>query len=149
MIENMWKLDLNYDEIKLFPDEIVEAQCDFLAEATDRRLIAKIANYSDKIGYLDDDVEKNFTFEFFITSQYIPNYKFRVFLMRYDAMLYPIKIVLEDGIADELRINDGILCQDEEEFKRNLSRIINSQRVKMMVENINLIAMREESKLLF
>ena len=159
MIENMWKLDLDSidAETKVLPNEIVEAQCDFLVEATNKRVIAKIAKYNGLIYYNDDTYgdghdDGNFTFEFFITSHHTPNYKFRVFFMSYDAVFYPTHIVLENGIAEELRgkymmenstpflKSDGsMLCQNEEEFKYNLSAIINSQRVKMVVQNINLI----------
>jgi len=47
---SMWNLDLeNVDTTTPTPDEIVNEQCDFLREATQGRIVAKVANYNGPI----------------------------------------------------------------------------------------------------
>lgn len=55
-----------------------------------------IQNDLGEIGY------KLFKFEFYLTSSILPNYKFRVMFFEYGLGGYPVKIVLEQGLADEI-----------------------------------------------
>jgi len=161
MIENMWRIDIGATS-KVLPNEIVEAQCEFLKKATGGNVTAKVSEYQGNIFADEGGFGNNFTFEFFITSPYLPNYKFRVFIMQYDVGFYPLKLQLEHDITTEVLEIKGyemrlmfaehgeyFSCQCEEEFKRTLSDILNSQRVNMVIENINLIALREDEKMPF
>lgn len=49
-----------------------------------------------EIGYQD------YKFEFFLTTSKLEDYKYRVLFFEYGIGMYPVKIVLEQGIADEI-----------------------------------------------
>ena len=49
-----------------------------------------------EIGY------QEYKFEFFLTTSKLEDYKYRVLFFEYGIGMYPVKIVLEQGIADEI-----------------------------------------------
>ena len=69
------------------------------------------------IGYQD------YKFEFFLTASNIENYKYRVLFFEYGIGMYPVKIVLEQGIADEI-------------FKKENANYIIEYATKAELENV-------------
>ena len=55
----------------------------------------------DKLGVID---ETSFKYEMYLTASQIENYKYRILFIGYGITGYPAKIVLEQDIADELKI---------------------------------------------
>jgi len=95
----------------------------------------------DKIVDIQDDLgsigTRYFTFEFFITSPNIPNYKYRVLFMRYEIGFYPLLVVLDDEIAmDELINNQDVWCGNEEEFLQLLKKVLNSSKVRKVIASL-------------
>ena len=69
------------------------------------------------IGYQD------YKFEIFLAAPKIENYKYRVLFFEYGIGMYPVKIVLEQGIADEI-------------FKRENANYIIEYVTKTELENV-------------
>lgn len=144
------------------PRQIVQYQCEVLAKLTEEKVIARISEYhtpmerylgqkyihqsifsKDKAGnpqsVLGDFEDMgSLGYEFYFTSKRTPNYKFRAFLMYHAVMLYPVTIFLEDGICTEIKgfTCDFIKAENEEEFTELLGRILNSERVTKIIENL-------------
>lgn len=81
-----------------------------------------------KLGEVGED---QFTYEFFITSKGTPEYKFRVLFMQYGITGYPVTVILEEGIADEINHSDDgytYYMQTRKEYEELLARIFSSKR---------------------
>lgn len=77
-----------------------------------------------------------FTYEFFLSSKNMPDYKFRIMFMKNGIMGYPLKIILEEGIAEEINHSDhGYIysVKNQAEFLDILRKILNSERVTEIV----------------
>lgn len=83
-----------------------------------------------------------FRFEFFLTSPNLENYKYRILFFEYGIGNYPVKIVLEQGIADEIfgveNANYEIEYHTKDELANVIVNVLNSKKViKVMQELIN------------
>ncbi len=93
-------------------------------------------NIQTVLGEMGDEP---FTYEFFLSSKSMPDYKFRIMFLKNGIMGYPLKIVLEEGIAEE--INDSnhgytYMIQNQEQFLVILKKILNSARVTDIVTRL-------------
>ena len=79
------------------------------------------------------------SYEFYLTSPHTPNYMFRIMFFNYVLGQYPICIILDEGIGE------NISCATEDEFTEALIKIINSQKVQKVVRALNALA-HEESE---
>ena len=87
-----------------------------------------IQNDLGEIGY------QPLKFEFYLTSASLPNYKFRIMFFEYELGGYPVKIVLEQGLADEIfnKKNAQYIFEipTESELKNIVGQIIASKRAR-------------------
>ena len=67
---------------------------------------------------------QNFKFEFFVKAPKIENYKYRILFFEYGIGMYPVKIVLEQGIADEIFKKENANYIIEYETKTELENVI-------------------------
>lgn len=93
----------------------------------------------DKLGVVGGTSEQ---YEFYLKSQLYEHYKFRVCFIKFGVGNYPVEIVLEQGIVDEI-FGEGenyiIMCNNKEEFEELITDIINSERViKIMQELVRI-----------
>ncbi len=89
--------------------------------------------------FLGEVGENRFTYEFFLTSKSTPEYKFRVLFLQYGLAGYPAKLVLEEGIADEISSSEEkyfYLLGNREEYEELLGRILNSERFTDIVTKL-------------
>ena len=120
---------LNYDDDQaVSPDTIISELGKQLEEATNGFVKGVVREYEGSIESYDQlsafasiasalgtsvihkDIQdnlgaigyQNFKFEFFLTAPKIENYKYRILFFEYGIGMYPVKIVLEQGIADEI-----------------------------------------------
>jgi len=157
---NKWNIKFDED-MTTPPNEIVEDYCENLKALTDGKIVAKIADYSVPISSysrsmsssiievdIQDDLgpSKYFSFEFFITSTSTPNYKYRIMFIRYEIEHYPLLIVLDGEIATYLNKAQEIWCKDEEEFKIVLQRIVESPKVRKVINNLYRIGKKDEQR---
>ncbi len=80
-----------------------------------------------------------FTYEFFLSSKNMPDYKFRIMFLKNGIMGYPLKIVLEEGIAEEINDSDCgyiYILQNQAQFLDLLRKILNSERVTEIVTRL-------------
>jgi len=169
MIQNMWNISVdNYEKVTTLPEKIIEQQCEYLKKLTEGRVIGNIKRYNGKTtdyeekstalrmqelyGTRNIDIQENlgdlgnipniyFTFEFYLSSPNTPKYKFRIMFLSYVSDQYPLELVLDEDIADEIYENEKVLCANEEEFIRYMTQIINSSKVSSVIRALNNIAM--------
>ena len=55
-------------------------------------------------------------------------------------------IVLDEEVAVDINEKQAITCETEKSFKDMLEKIINSAKVKKVIQNLYAIAMREEER---
>ena len=81
-----------------------------------------------------------FQFEFYLTSAKLETYKYRILFFSYGIGNYPVKIVLEQGIADEIfgRENSEyeIAYGTKEELSNAVLNILNSQKVIKVIQEL-------------
>jgi len=80
-----------------------------------------------------------FAYEFQINVPALDNYTYRLFIIRYDVDLYPVRFAsLDDAIAEEMGVSreQGLSASDAEEFTEILARIFGSQRTRHVVHAI-------------
>ncbi|MCL2577139.1 MAG: hypothetical protein FWE27_03705 [Defluviitaleaceae bacterium] len=169
MTENMWVLD---DEgipaLPTPPEKIVEVQCNLLGKATNYEIRARIDSYSGSItpyemrevlhdfeeSFRDNrffDIQEDlgeigssvFTFEFYVTSSFIPNYKYRIMFMSYSIGYYPLLVVLDDEIASEIsqkdsagKVYQNAQCVNEQQFIELLRKVIGSKKVRKVIASL-------------
>jgi hypothetical protein len=98
-----------------------------------------------KVGY-----EKH-KFEFYLSATALPKYIFRLMFFSYGIGGYPVKIVLEQSIADEIFQRDNgnyiIECKSKDDLKSTIIRVLNSKRVVRIVQeliNASILAKSQE-----
>ena len=99
---------------------------------------------------------ETFTFEFYITSSMLETYKFRIFFFEYGMGSYPVKIVLEQGIADEVfcenDTNYVLEYSTKSELESLVTNILRTKRVISVMQDLinateRLIEERKENSL--
>lgn len=162
---NLLEIQYDINAKAVMPKNILEEQCTYLNKMTNEIIIGRVEEYSGNIdsyiipGFSDalkplNDIftekkvniqsalgemgERQFTYEFFLTSRVTPDYKFRVLFMQYGIMGYPVKIVLEEGIADEIDAEHGYIysVQSQEEYEEVLGKVLNSTRITDIVTRL-------------
>jgi len=120
---------LNYDDDQaVSPDTVIAELGNQLEKATNGFIKGVVREYNGPIESYDKmsafasiasalgtslvhrDIQDNlgeigyqeYKFEFFLTTSKLEDYKYRVLFFEYGIGMYPVKIVLEQGIADEI-----------------------------------------------
>ena len=98
----------------------------------------------DKLGAIG---EANFKYELYLSASQIENYKYRVLFIGYGIAGYPVKVVVEQDIADELndRENSGYIytVESKDEFKKLLISILNSKTMQKVIQNLIIASNRK------
>lgn len=154
-MDNYWSIGTR-EEVKT-PYNYVEQQCNYLNKITGGKVIARIETYEGKykseysrilnVGSFfgeqydvqDDlgDKDNKFVYQFYLTSEFAPKYKYRIMFMAYGVSLYPLEISLEKSIADEIgSMNTEMVIDTEEEFLELLKSILKTEKVVGVVNNL-------------
>ena len=91
-------------------------------------------NVQDVLGNQGDSGK--FVYEFYLTAKATPHYKYRVFLLYFDARLYPVGLSIDQSIADEINCKTEIQISNEADFKKLLADILASSVVTNIVKNL-------------
>jgi len=76
----------------------------------------------------------------YLTANQIENYKYRVMFVGYGIAGYPVKVVLEQDIADELnnKEDSGYIytIDSKTEFEELLVSVFNSKTMQKIIQNL-------------
>jgi len=166
-MKNLWKkTDIKPMEVDT-PVEIIQYQCTRLWEMTEGSIIAKVYEYSQPIfSYIEKsrlirtidenkkiNIQENlgdvsdgtFSYEFFITSTSTPKFKYRIMFLQYDISVYPVTLVLDESILEELELNQELVtCNNQTEFEIILEKILNSKKVTNVISALLKISQRDK-----
>lgn len=91
-----------------------------------------------------------YKFEFFLTAPKIENYKYRVLFFEYGIGMYPVKIILEQGIADEIFKKENadyvIEYATKAELENVILNILKTKKVTQVMQEL-IYAMRRFERL--
>jgi len=153
MTNNLWNITLDDGVLGNLtpPDEIVAVQCKHLDKITGGKIIAKISPCRGHDEYETPD--NMFEFEFYLTSTFTPNYRYSVMFMNHKIEYYPLTLQVDIDIAKEIGKYSGyqiglsqITAKNEEDFIATLSRIINSAKVKKVINSLYSMIKSHERK---
>lgn len=169
-MKNLLEFSLKEEDNFVLPKDIVQYQCEELSKMTNGFVLGKITEYdgpisdyttglskiSGSLGSMFEEKEvkiqsdlgelsgNKFTYEFYITSKHTTNFMYRVFFLEYGISIYPLKIVLDENIAFEIGERADITCDSEADYCDILVKILNSEKIKNVVNNLFLINKKEE-----
>jgi len=164
-MNNLWKSSFIKSDMDA-PYNIVKEQCNFLRNGTDGIIVAKVVDFDASLfinltdsGKIVNDINKNsfglyisdnnkvynkFTYEFYITTSYTLNYKYRILLFQYGIPFYPLTIITDENISNELALSLPITCETYENFIITLEKILNSKTVLNVISSLLKIAYENE-----
>lgn len=89
------------------------------------------------LGVIGDTKKK---FEFYLGSDKLPNYKFRIMFFEYEIGIYPVKIVLEQRIADEIKgrtdSNYILNVRDKKDLQNTINTVFSTTRIHDVMQGI-------------
>ena len=99
----------------------------------------------DSLGKSGSEAHK---FECYLYTPAYPKYRYRVFFMRYEIANYPVKLVLEESIANSISANSSgyiYTCKTRSELEDLITRILTSKRaIDVMQELIRINQAKKE-----
>lgn len=163
-----YKLDSDYnfsDVDVIIPEQVMRDVCDELNRITKGFVTGNVCEYEgniesydtlgmmaslaaslnavtkvdiqDKLGAIGDEI---FKYELYLTASQIESYKYRILFISYGIAGYPVKVVLEQGIADELNNKEDseyiYILECKEEFEKLLVNIFNSNIIKKVIQDL-------------
>ena len=171
-MKSLWTKDFKAQSVDT-PKEIIATQCESLEQITKGSILAKITEYDGPIHTyliesplqasmksfevkkvdiqeaLGEISESNFVYEFFITSRETPNFKYRVMFLSYGISFYPVTVVLDEAIANEIGLKDNNQFNTQEEFVGALNSILNSSKMENVITALLAIVKKEDEKFTF
>jgi hypothetical protein len=160
------KADYNFDESNIItPDMVMRDICDDLKEITKGFVIGNVCKYEGQIESYDmmsamaalsasiaattrKDVQDKlgaigtecFKYELYLSASQVENYKYRILFVGYSIGGYPVEVVVEQGIADELNNEEDsgyiYTMESKEEFEKLLVCIFNSKIIQRVIQNL-------------
>ena len=160
-MESLWGNIIQYEEEKK-PESILAEQFVELNRITDGMVIGRVERFDKTIdelsaspfnstiesmhdvfspnaqGYLGETKDVSvLTFEAFITAKAIPNYKYRFMFLQHGLAPFPVSVVLERTICEEIQQDEeSFICNNEDEFKEMLKDVLSSERVMSIVSRL-------------
>lgn len=154
---------LNFEDIDLIaPEKIVEAYVKQIDEATNGIVKCTVNPYDGQIETYTTaplrelvvitqetkhDIQKELgpigykpsRFEMYYTAPSLPHYRFRILFFEYGIGGYPVKVVLEQSIANAIKgDNYTYIAKNRTEFETLLGRIISSSKsIEILQDLIN------------
>ncbi|ACB51789.1 hypothetical protein cce_2441 [Crocosphaera subtropica ATCC 51142] len=133
-----YKQDLWPDEIKtteiISPVTIIKEQGKILGRKTNNIVVGEVKTFNSSTKLIDFP----FTYRFVLVCSSI-NYEYRLFDFAFPIEIYPIKIIPDTSIANELSLsprNPEIKIDLEEEFIEILKKIFSAQKTVKIITTL-------------
>jgi hypothetical protein len=128
-----------------FPDKVIEEAIKDFEKATHGLATLSIFEI-DRIMRISSHLGSTFQFEILLLSQYLQGYSFEVMRFGYDVSIYPVVIILESEIGEELGVrnlpyqDNKLPCPDEENLLNLIDNIVSTSKFKKTVGGLMKIA---------
>ncbi len=129
-----------------FPDKIVHEEIKDFENATQGLASLSILELDDIERISASGIDNTFLYRILLTSQYLKGYSFKVIEFGYDVSLYPVNLILQSEIGDELGIKASILrppkivCPDEENLVKAINAVFSTDKFRTTVGGLMKIA---------
>ena len=122
---------------KKTPNIILEGQASLLKLKTQDIVQAEVKRSPGSTYFRGEFIQLPFIYEFFIKAPVL-KYKYKLFSIAYDILLYPTYFDIDREIEKEiLKGNQGqINANNEEEYREILKKIFNSQKTTAIIQAI-------------
>lgn len=141
-----WK---EFEETKKeYPEKIVENAINGFSIATKNLLQMSIVELND-VSRITSGIRKDFQFSLYLKSEYVEDYKFKIFSFGYNVELTPISIILDSSIFEELygkemEHRETLDIENEEHFNLLLEKIFKTNRINEIITGLMKIARRNK-----
>ena len=133
-MKNLWPEEFKAKEIKSVKS-ILEEQSKLLPKITGDMVYATVKKLGD-VEAIQLDHENDFCYSFYLIAKFLRGYSFKVLDFSYPITIYPVKITLDELIAEELQCEQAFEIKKEEEFVAILIKILNSERILDVIGSI-------------
>lgn len=110
-------------------------------------LVSDEVDIQQKLGVIGQEEHK---FECFLFTPEYDRYRYRVFFLQYNAANYPVKIVIDDSVAESAFPSSNaalLICSTRDELERCVYTIFNSPKmVSVMQELIRINQIKKSEK---
>ena len=168
---------LNFERVDLTaPDKVIRNLCDQLSEETNGYVVGVIEKYdgiiesytqkssmatiaamlgeSEKkvsiqkyLGKIGNEIKR---FEFYLKTPAYEDYKYRILFIEYGTGNYPVKVVLELGVANEVLDSHGEyrnMCENPAELEDLIFRVLSSDHIiHVMQELLNIKQIKDSEE---
>ena len=103
----------------------------------------------ESLGKIGDEVHK---YEFFLNTPVYEQYQYRVCFIEYGTANYPVKVIVEQSIADEINKSGYnskyvYLCRNRSELEKLIISVIYSKKVISVIQElINIYQIHKDKK---
>lgn len=107
---------------------------------------SELVSIQDSLGARGEDLSK---FEAYLYTPVYKHYRYRLFFLQYGIAHYPAKVVLEQGIANEINKGDSYIinCKNREKLEELIYRVLSSDKiVTIMQELIRIYQIKKDTK---
>ncbi|OGR10648.1 MAG: hypothetical protein A2097_05985 [Desulfobacula sp. GWF2_41_7] len=133
-MKNLWPEDFKAKELKSVK-AVLEEQAKLLPKITGDMVYAKIIGMG-RLESMQRDHVNDFSYSFNLIAKFLKGYSFKVLDFSYPVTMYPVKITLDELIAEEMQCESVFEVNNENEFIAILGGILNSNRIKDIVGSI-------------
>lgn len=111
---------------------ILNEQSKLLPKLTGDMVFASVV----KTNAIQPESKNDFSYFYFLKGRFLKSYSFKVLDFSHGVTIYPVVLTLDELIAKELNLNEGLEFNGEEEFIKFLGSIYKSERLKDVIESI-------------
>jgi hypothetical protein len=139
--------DLWPSEIKPFanvrvPVSILKEQASMLGYKTGNIVLAEV---KQKIidREFEEEYSESFIYNFYLVAPALEGYRYKLFFIRYDIALYPLRIYMDEDILNEILSDESdtikssyVVVESEEDFLEYLRKIFGSKKTKRVINSL-------------
>ncbi|MBU2620833.1 MAG: hypothetical protein KKD92_00755 [Proteobacteria bacterium] len=133
-MKNLWPEEFKPKEIKP-AKAIIDEQAKLLPKITGDMVYAQVKKLRP-IEANQLDHQNDFSYSFYLVAKFLQGYSFKVLVFSHPITMYPVKITLDELIADEIQSNREFEIKDENEFISILGKVLTSDRIMDVVGSI-------------
>jgi len=131
---------------KKTPQEIIEDAIMGFDKATNDLAHLLLIKKND-LSKVNSRLNNNFEFELLLYSKYLDGYNFKVFEFGFNIDLYPVSVIIEPAIFDQLNYysasRSSVSFETEELFLDCITKIFSSERFKTITGGVMKIAAKQ------
>lgn len=133
-MKNLWPEGFEAKNIRP-ANQILEEQAALLPKLTGDMVLAEVYKMSSAMAMMEDH-ENDFSYSFYLKGKFLKKYAFKVFMFSHDITLYPLKVTLDEVLANELHLNEEIVVNSEEQFESFIEQVLTSERLTDIIGSI-------------